>query len=111
MEIFNIQINGDTQLDELANQLAIEIQSLTQKGEGISTSSDQQKILQSLYEELVSVKEWGLSVGLGQDQLCIKNLFVKMSEQRKLSLFHKRINQQQPSLFDDYLEAWWKSRY
>lgn len=37
--------------------------------------------------------------------------FSKWSDQKKLSLFHTRMNQKNPSVFDKCLELWWTNKY
>lgn len=63
------------------------------------------------YEEILKINEWLNGKNPGNGHLTIKEIFLSMSDQDRLSLFHKRINTGIPSIFDGYLQAWWINRY
>lgn len=63
------------------------------------------------YENALEVNEWLNGKNPENGQLTIEQAFLKMSDQQRLTLFHKRINTGIASIFDEYLRAWWINRY
>jgi hypothetical protein len=51
-----------------------------------------------------------LTARVAQDQ-DIRIWFSKLSENQKLSLFHKRINTDEETPYDELLHSWWINRY
>lgn len=63
------------------------------------------------YKEALEINEWLNGKHPENGQMTIKEIFLNMSDQTRLSMFHKRINTGVSSIFDSYLQAWWMSRY
>ncbi|MDO5510665.1 MAG: hypothetical protein Q4F57_08210 [Weeksellaceae bacterium] len=63
------------------------------------------------YEEALKVNEWLNGKSPENGHLTLLEVFMRMSDQQRLSLFHKRINSETSSIFDKYLRAWWINRY
>jgi hypothetical protein len=63
------------------------------------------------YEEALNLNEWLNGKIPKNGHLTIKEVFLNMTDQERLTLFHKRINTGTPSIFDEFLKAWWTNRY
>jgi len=63
------------------------------------------------YEEALKVNEWLNGKNPENGNLTIGEIFFRMSDQQRLSLFHRRINSSTSSIFDEHLQAWWLCRY
>jgi hypothetical protein len=45
------------------------------------------------------------------DEMDIRNWFYKLSDNQRLSLFLKRINSDEATIYDNLLQNWWVNRY
>ena len=63
------------------------------------------------YEEALKLNEWLNGKNPQNGHLTIKEVFLNMSDQQRLSLFCQRVNTDIPGIFDEWLQAWWMSRY
>jgi len=124
MEELKLDINAQTTIAE-----AIKI--LKQKADIISESEEAQNFYKQnntwsklfkdtykpyadavkQYEEALEINQWLNNSGSENSNLTLTEIFNSMPNQQKLSLFHKRINTDTPSIFDKQLQAWWMSRY
>ena len=118
------EINGNTTISEAIEILKRHADTLANSGEAAKFHQENpnwskvfrkpykpyQDALEQ-YEEALKLNEWLNGKNPENGQLTIKEIFLNMSDQERLSLFHKRINSGIPSIFDEYLKAWWINKY
>lgn len=63
------------------------------------------------YENALAVNEWLNGSNPKYYHRTIEEIFISMSDQQRLTLFNQRIHSDAPTLFDDWLRAWWMNRY
>ena len=63
------------------------------------------------YQEALELNEWLNGKNPENGALTIKEAFMRMTDQQRLTLFSNRINSKIPGIFDYYLQVWWINRY
>lgn len=69
------------------------------------------KIAVEEYERALELNEWLNGKFPDNKHITLLEAFKKMTDQERLSLFHKRVNSNIPTVFDEYLKIWWIHRY
>ncbi|MCZ2458677.1 MAG: hypothetical protein LC128_03530 [Chitinophagales bacterium] len=124
MNLSQFKFTGDTTIKE-----AIEI--LKKKAEYIGSSKEAEKFYKeheswstlfreefpeyktalAEYKDAEELNAWLNGKNPEFHHMSIDDCFRKMSDQERLSLFHRRVNSNVPSLFDEWLRIWWINRY
>jgi hypothetical protein len=118
------EINGDTRLDDAIAMLAGHAEQMSKSTEGASFNKDAASWstlfrdtskpygdAMKMLEDALKLRERLEKSYPGSGQMTIKELFIKMTDRERLSLFHERINTETPGVFDEFLKAWWMNRY
>lgn len=63
------------------------------------------------YNDALKLNEWLNGQNPANGHLSLKEIFLNLTDQHRLSLFTVRTNTTVPSIFDELLRAWWINRY
>lgn len=103
--LFTRTIDINTAIEEL-NEHLIEYQSSTR-----FTESENEKIRHVIREMLKEANEYSQKDGNHILNPALEDLFSRMSDQEKLSLFMRRSDSGIPTIFELFLDEWWANRY
>ena len=124
MNEIEIEINGNTTISEAIEILRRRVENVAHSEEAIKFHKEnpnwsnlfrekykpyQDAVEQ--YDDVLCLNEWLNGKNPLYRHLPIKEAFINMSKHERMSLFNKRININIPSIFDEYLKAWWINRY